>query len=73
MAGKAFAEDRSIIEAQQRVIDATPEPRIMPTSADRAITLFNQMWQSVYAKKKGWRPRPAHDQGSRRRAIAVVR
>jgi len=43
IAGKAFAEDRTIIEAQQRVIDATPEPRIMPTSADRAITLFNQL------------------------------
>jgi phenylpropionate dioxygenase-like ring-hydroxylating dioxygenase large terminal subunit len=43
IAGKAFAEDRAIIEAQQRVIDATPDPRIMPTSADRAITLFNQL------------------------------
>jgi vanillate O-demethylase monooxygenase subunit len=43
IAAKAFAEDRVIIEAQQRVIDATPEPRIMPTSADRAITLFNQL------------------------------
>ena len=31
IAGKAFAEDRIIIEAQQRVIDSTPEPRIMPT------------------------------------------
>jgi nitrite reductase/ring-hydroxylating ferredoxin subunit len=43
IAGQAFAEDRTIIEAQQRVIDTTPEPRIMPTSADRAITLFNQL------------------------------
>lgn len=43
IAAKAFAEDRVVIEAQQRVIDATPEPRIMPTSADRAITLFNQL------------------------------
>jgi vanillate O-demethylase monooxygenase subunit len=43
IAGKAFAEDRTIIEAQQRVIDATPEPRIMPTGADRAITLYNQL------------------------------
>jgi vanillate O-demethylase monooxygenase subunit len=32
-----------MIEAQQRVIDMTPEPRIMPTGADRAITLFNQL------------------------------
>jgi phenylpropionate dioxygenase-like ring-hydroxylating dioxygenase large terminal subunit len=43
IAGKAFAEDRAIIEGQQRVIDATPEPRIMPTGADRAVTLFNQI------------------------------
>src|SRR5262249_3943662 len=43
IAAKAFAEDRTMIEAQQRVIDMTPVPRIMPTSADRAITLFNQM------------------------------
>jgi hypothetical protein len=32
-----------MIEAQQRVIDMTPEPRVMPTSADRAVTLFNQL------------------------------
>jgi hypothetical protein len=25
------------------VIDATPEPQIMPTDADRAVTLFNQI------------------------------
>jgi vanillate O-demethylase monooxygenase subunit len=43
IAAKAFAEDRTMIEAQQRVMDITPEPRIMPTSADRAITLFNQL------------------------------
>jgi phenylpropionate dioxygenase-like ring-hydroxylating dioxygenase large terminal subunit len=43
IAGRAFAEDRVIIEAQQRIIDVTSNPRIMPTSADRAVTLFNQM------------------------------
>lgn len=43
IAHKAFEEDRAMIEAQQRVIDMTPEPRIMPTSADRAVTLFNQL------------------------------
>jgi vanillate O-demethylase monooxygenase subunit len=43
IAGKAFAEDRAIIEGQQKVIDATPEPRTMPTGADRAVTLFNQI------------------------------
>jgi phenylpropionate dioxygenase-like ring-hydroxylating dioxygenase large terminal subunit len=39
----AFSEDRVMIEAQQRVIDATPDPRIMPTSADKGVTLFNRM------------------------------
>ena len=43
IAHKAFEEDRTMIEAQQRVVDMTPEPRIMPTSADRAVTLFNQL------------------------------
>jgi len=43
VASKAFAEDRTMIEAQQRIIDMTPAPRVMPTSADRAITLFNHM------------------------------
>jgi hypothetical protein len=43
IAGKAFTEDRTIIEAQQQVIDLTPSPRVMPTIADRAITLYNQL------------------------------
>jgi vanillate O-demethylase monooxygenase subunit len=43
IAGQAFAEDKTMIEAQQRVIDQTPNPRIMPTAHDRAITLFNQL------------------------------
>jgi vanillate O-demethylase monooxygenase subunit len=37
----AFAEDKVMIEAQQRVIDATPPHRVMPTSADKAITLYS--------------------------------
>jgi len=43
IAAKAFDEDKVMIEAQQRVIDATPDPRIMPTSADRGVTLYNRM------------------------------
>lgn len=34
---KAFEEDRTIIEAQQRVIDATPNPKMMPIQADTAL------------------------------------
>ena len=43
IAGQAFAEDKTMIEAQQRIIDQTPHPRIMPTAHDRAVTLFNQL------------------------------
>jgi vanillate O-demethylase monooxygenase subunit len=32
---RAFEEDRVMIEAQQRVIDLTPNPAIMPTVHDR--------------------------------------
>jgi len=41
VAGQAFAEDKVMIEAQQRVIDETASPQIMPTSHDRGVTLFN--------------------------------
>lgn len=40
---KAFAEDKAMIEAQQRIVDATPDPTEMPTAADKAITLFNRL------------------------------
>ena len=43
MAGQAFAEDKTMIEAQQRVIAATPDPQIMPTAHDRAVTLYNRL------------------------------
>jgi phenylpropionate dioxygenase-like ring-hydroxylating dioxygenase large terminal subunit len=40
---QAFTEDRIMIEAQQRVIAATPEPRVMPTSADKGVVLYNRL------------------------------
>ncbi|MEZ5743321.1 MAG: aromatic ring-hydroxylating dioxygenase subunit alpha [Sphingomonadaceae bacterium] len=43
IAGMAFAEDKTMIEAQQRVIERTPDPRIMPTAHDRGITLYNRL------------------------------
>ena len=43
LAAQAFEEDKVMIEAQQRVIDQTPEPRIMPTAHDRGVTLFNRL------------------------------
>ncbi|MBA4090668.1 MAG: (2Fe-2S)-binding protein [Sphingobium sp.] len=43
LADMAFAEDKLMIEAQQRVIDRTPAPRIMPTVHDRGVTLFTRL------------------------------
>jgi nitrite reductase/ring-hydroxylating ferredoxin subunit len=43
----AFEEDRIMIEAQQRVIDSTADPRIMPTSADMGVTLFNRLVEKI--------------------------
>lgn len=43
LAGQAFAEDKLMIEAQQRVIDDTIDPVVMPTAHDRGVTLFNRL------------------------------
>jgi vanillate O-demethylase monooxygenase subunit len=43
IAAKAFVEDKVMIEAQQRVIDDTPNPKVMPTAHDRGVTLFNRL------------------------------
>ena len=43
IAAQAFEEDRVMIEAQQKVIDVTTEPRVMPTAHDRGVTLFNRL------------------------------
>ena len=47
LAGQAFGEDKTMIEAQQRVIDATPAPRIMPTSADKGVTVYNRLVEKL--------------------------
>ncbi|WP_336981908.1 aromatic ring-hydroxylating dioxygenase subunit alpha [Altererythrobacter fulvus] len=43
IAGQAFAEDKVMIEAQQQVIDRTPDPRVMPTAHDKGVTMFNRL------------------------------
>ena len=43
IAGQAFAEDRTMIEAQQRILDRTADPRILPTSADQGVILYNRV------------------------------
>ena len=43
LAAVAFGEDKVMIEAQQKVIDRTPDQRIMPTAHDKGVTLFNRL------------------------------
>jgi phenylpropionate dioxygenase-like ring-hydroxylating dioxygenase large terminal subunit len=43
IAAQAFGEDKTIIEAQQRVMDRTPSPKILPSGHDRAVTVFNRL------------------------------
>lgn len=45
-ATKAFRENKLMIEAQQRIIDANPTRLPMPATADRAITLFQRLMKS---------------------------
>lgn len=47
IADQAFTEDRLMIEAQQRVIDGTPAPRVMPTSADKGVTVYNRLVEKL--------------------------
>jgi len=43
IAAMAFNEDKVMIEAQQRVIDGTADPRVMPTTGDKAVVLFARL------------------------------
>lgn len=43
----AFAEDKLMIETQQKVIDSTPNPVVMPTVHDKAVLLFNRLVKSM--------------------------
>lgn len=53
VADMAFNEDKVMIEAQQRVIDATPAPKIMPTAHDRGVTMFNGLVEKLARAERG--------------------
>ena len=59
LAAKAFAEDKLMIEAQQRVIDATPEPKVMPTAHERGLTLFNRLVEKMVRSEQASEQRAA--------------
>ena len=44
---KIFAEDKAMIEAQQRIIDVTPGWRFIATTADRGVVLFNRLVEKL--------------------------
>ena len=56
LAGVAFGEDKVMIEAQQKVVDRTPNPRIMPTAHDKGVTLFNRLVERL--AKQDFTPAP---------------
>lgn len=43
----AFGEDKTIIEAQQKIIDADPSRQPMPTVHDKGVTLFQRLMQRL--------------------------
>jgi vanillate O-demethylase monooxygenase subunit len=49
IANRAFTEDRIMIEAQQRVINRTAAGKVLPTSADMGVTLYNRLVESLAA------------------------
>ncbi|TAJ32414.1 MAG: aromatic ring-hydroxylating dioxygenase subunit alpha [Reyranella sp.] len=53
----AFAEDKAIIEAQQKVIDREPGRRMLPTSLDAGPTQFRKLVQALL--EQDGRPGPA--------------
>ena len=58
VAANAFAEDKRMIEAQQQVIIGTAVPRVMPTSADRGVLLFNRLVDRLLKAEGGAQAAP---------------
>jgi vanillate O-demethylase monooxygenase subunit len=54
LADMAFGEDKVMIEAQQKVVDRTPDPRVMPTAHDKGVTMFTRLVERlVRAEEEG--------------------
>lgn len=51
LAAKAFAEDKKMIEAQQEIMDLTPNWRVTPTRNDRGVILLSQVIQKLSREK----------------------
>ena len=49
----AFAEDQRMIEAQQRVIDAAPEEKMLLVEIDRGPALFGRLLERLMREERG--------------------
>jgi phenylpropionate dioxygenase-like ring-hydroxylating dioxygenase large terminal subunit len=47
----AFNEDKDMIEAQQRVIDADPSAKPLPLSTDKGVVLFQRLMQKLQTEE----------------------
>jgi vanillate O-demethylase monooxygenase subunit len=52
VAGQAFNEDKVMIEAQQRVVSAAREVRVLPSVHDRGVTLFTQLVRRLASEEQ---------------------
>lgn len=50
---KAFAEDRTMIEAQQRVLDMTPDPHILLAAGDQGTVMYNRLVERLVQQEAG--------------------
>ena len=50
---RAFAEDNAMIEAQQKIIDRTPQPRMLGIRADHALNQFRRLMDELIAAEAG--------------------
>lgn len=53
VACQAFAEDKSMIEAQQQIIDRDPARDVMPVAADKGVTLFQRIMAGLIRADNG--------------------
>jgi len=56
---RAFAEDKAMIEAQQRVVDRTPERRMMILATDGALNQFRRLMAGLIEAEQQPPSRPA--------------
>jgi len=52
VAGQAFAEDKTMIEAQQAILDKTETPRVLPSAHDRGVVMFNKLVERLAKEER---------------------